>query len=92
MTSLTGDNEGTVARSRVSVPCAESAGAYAAEEARFVLAFVRIGLVPDSGATRTLVRALGIALMGDEVADMAQRALTSGLPAEAQAEKTKKAS
>ncbi len=28
-------------------------------EARFILAFVRIGLVPDSGATRTLVRALG---------------------------------
>ncbi len=32
---------------------------YAAEEARFVLAFVRIGLVPDSGITRTLVRTLG---------------------------------
>jgi 2-(1,2-epoxy-1,2-dihydrophenyl)acetyl-CoA isomerase len=32
---------------------------YASEEARFILAFVRIGLVPDSGATRTLVRALG---------------------------------
>lgn len=32
---------------------------YAADEARFILAFVRIGLVPDSGATRTLVRALG---------------------------------
>ncbi len=32
---------------------------YAAEEARFVLAFVRIGLVPDSGVTRTLVRTLG---------------------------------
>lgn len=31
----------------------------AAEEARFLMAFVRIGLVPDSGATRTLVRALG---------------------------------
>ena len=31
-----------------------------------------------------LQRALGIALMGDEVADMAQRALQSGLPAEAQ--------
>lgn len=31
----------------------------AAEEARFRMAFVRIGLVPDSGATRTLVRALG---------------------------------
>jgi 2-(1,2-epoxy-1,2-dihydrophenyl)acetyl-CoA isomerase len=32
---------------------------YAAEEARFILAFVRIGLVPDSGVTRTLVRTLG---------------------------------
>jgi 2-(1,2-epoxy-1,2-dihydrophenyl)acetyl-CoA isomerase len=32
---------------------------YAAEDARFLLAFVRIGLVPDSGATRALVRALG---------------------------------
>ena len=32
---------------------------YAAEEARFILAFVRIGLVPDSGSTRALVRALG---------------------------------
>ena len=31
-----------------------------------------------------LQRALGIALMGDELADMAQRALQSGLPAEAQ--------
>jgi 2-(1,2-epoxy-1,2-dihydrophenyl)acetyl-CoA isomerase len=32
---------------------------YASEEARFIQAFVRIGLVPDSGSTRTLVRALG---------------------------------
>ena len=32
---------------------------YAAEDARFIQAFVRIGLVPDSGSTRTLVRALG---------------------------------
>jgi len=32
---------------------------YAAEEARFMLAFVKIGLVPDSGLTRELVRALG---------------------------------
>ena len=32
---------------------------YAADDARFVLAFLRIGLVPDSGLTRTLVRALG---------------------------------
>jgi 2-(1,2-epoxy-1,2-dihydrophenyl)acetyl-CoA isomerase len=31
----------------------------AAEEARFVPAFERIGLVPDSGLARTLVRALG---------------------------------
>ena len=32
---------------------------YAAEEARFIQAFVKIGLVPDSGSTRTLVRSLG---------------------------------
>jgi len=32
---------------------------YASEDARFILAFVRIGLVPDSGSTRSLVRALG---------------------------------
>jgi 2-(1,2-epoxy-1,2-dihydrophenyl)acetyl-CoA isomerase len=32
---------------------------YASEDARFLQAFVRIGLVPDSGSTRTLVRALG---------------------------------
>ena len=31
----------------------------AADEAHFVLAFLRIGLVPDSGVTRVLVRALG---------------------------------
>ena len=31
----------------------------AAEDARFVPAFARIGLVPDSGLTRTLVRTLG---------------------------------
>ena len=31
----------------------------AAEEAHFVLAFLRIGLVPDSGVTRVLVRGLG---------------------------------
>ncbi len=31
----------------------------AAEEAKFVPAFLRIGLVPDSGLTRILVRALG---------------------------------
>jgi 2-(1,2-epoxy-1,2-dihydrophenyl)acetyl-CoA isomerase len=32
---------------------------YAADDARFIQAFVRIGLVPDSGSTRALVRALG---------------------------------
>ncbi|HET6744751.1 MAG TPA: enoyl-CoA hydratase-related protein [Candidatus Limnocylindria bacterium] len=32
---------------------------YASEEARFIQAFVKIGLVPDSGSTRVLVRALG---------------------------------
>jgi len=32
---------------------------YASDETRFILAFVRIGLVPDSGAVHTLVRALG---------------------------------
>ncbi len=32
---------------------------YASEEARFIQAFVKIGLVPDSGSTRTLVRTVG---------------------------------
>jgi len=32
---------------------------YASHDARFIQAFTRIGLVPDSGSTRTLVRALG---------------------------------
>lgn len=32
---------------------------YASEDARFIQAFVKIGLIPDSGSTRTLVRALG---------------------------------
>jgi 2-(1,2-epoxy-1,2-dihydrophenyl)acetyl-CoA isomerase len=32
---------------------------YAADDARFIQAFVKIGLVPDSGSTRTLVRAMG---------------------------------
>jgi len=32
---------------------------YAADDARFIQAFVKIGLVPDTGSTRTLVRALG---------------------------------
>ena len=31
----------------------------AAEDARFIQAFVKIGLVPDSGSTRTLVRTMG---------------------------------
>jgi 2-(1,2-epoxy-1,2-dihydrophenyl)acetyl-CoA isomerase len=31
----------------------------AAEDARFLQAFVKIGLVPDSGSTRTLVRTMG---------------------------------
>jgi 2-(1,2-epoxy-1,2-dihydrophenyl)acetyl-CoA isomerase len=32
---------------------------YASEDARFIQAFVTIGLIPDSGSTRTLVRTLG---------------------------------
>lgn len=32
---------------------------YAADGASFIQAFVRVGLVPDSGSTRTLVRTLG---------------------------------
>ena len=32
---------------------------YASEDARFIQAFIRIGLVPDTGSTRVLVRALG---------------------------------
>jgi 2-(1,2-epoxy-1,2-dihydrophenyl)acetyl-CoA isomerase len=32
---------------------------YASDDARFIPAFVRIGLVPDSGLSRALVRALG---------------------------------
>lgn len=55
----------------------------AAEEARFVLAFGRIGLVPDSGATWTLPRLVGparaaeLALVGDPVG--AEEALRIGL-------------
>jgi 2-(1,2-epoxy-1,2-dihydrophenyl)acetyl-CoA isomerase len=55
----------------------------AAEEARFVLAFGRIGLVPDSGATWFLPRIVGparaaeLALLGDAV-DAAE-ALRTGL-------------
>jgi 2-(1,2-epoxy-1,2-dihydrophenyl)acetyl-CoA isomerase len=47
--------------------------AIAAHSARFVLAFARIGLVPDAGATYFLIerigmaRALGLALLGEEV-------------------------
>jgi 2-(1,2-epoxy-1,2-dihydrophenyl)acetyl-CoA isomerase len=56
---------------------------YAAHEARFILAFARIGLVPDSGVTRILVRALGrhraaeLAFMGDPLS--ADDAVASGL-------------
>ncbi len=56
---------------------------YAAEEARFIQAFVKIGLVPDSGSTRTLVRALGrhraaqLIFSGDPLP--AQEALAAGL-------------
>jgi 2-(1,2-epoxy-1,2-dihydrophenyl)acetyl-CoA isomerase len=32
---------------------------YAADDARFIQAFIRIGLVPDTGSARTLVRTLG---------------------------------
>ena len=55
----------------------------AAEEARFVLAFSRIGLVPDSGATWFLPRLVGqakaaeLALVGDPVG--AAEALRIGL-------------
>jgi 2-(1,2-epoxy-1,2-dihydrophenyl)acetyl-CoA isomerase len=60
---------------------------YAAEEARFILAFVRIGLVPDSGATRALVRALGrhraaeLAFSGDPLSasDAAATGLINGV-------------
>jgi 2-(1,2-epoxy-1,2-dihydrophenyl)acetyl-CoA isomerase len=57
----------------------------AATEARFILAFGRIGLVPDSGATRTLVRALGrhraaqLILAGDPLT--ASDAVAAGLVA-----------
>ncbi len=56
---------------------------YAADDARLVLAFSRIGLVPDSGLTRTLVRALGrhraaaLILAGDAVP--AAEAASAGL-------------
>ena len=56
---------------------------YAADEARFILAFVRIGLVPDSGAIHALVDALGrhraaeLAFTGDPLS--AAEASESGL-------------
>jgi 2-(1,2-epoxy-1,2-dihydrophenyl)acetyl-CoA isomerase len=60
---------------------------YASEEARFILAFARIGLVPDSGATRVLVRALGrhraaeLAFTGDPLSasDAADAGLINGV-------------
>ena len=64
---------------------------YAADEARFLLAFARIGLVPDSGATRTYVRALGrhraaeLAFTGDPLGarEAAEAGLINGVvPAE----------
>ena len=56
---------------------------HAADDARFILAFGRIGLVPDSGLTRTLVRALGrhratALIFGGEPLPAAE-ALTAGL-------------
>jgi 2-(1,2-epoxy-1,2-dihydrophenyl)acetyl-CoA isomerase len=56
---------------------------YAADDARFILAFVRIGLVPDSGAIGTLVRSLGrhrateLAFSGEPLS--APQAAASGL-------------
>jgi 2-(1,2-epoxy-1,2-dihydrophenyl)acetyl-CoA isomerase len=64
---------------------------YAADEARFILAFVRIGLVPDSGVTGVLVQALGrhraaeLAFTGDPLsaADARAAGLVNGVfPAE----------
>ena len=56
---------------------------YASDEARFILAFIRIGLVPDSGVIRVLVRALGrhrateLAVTGDPLS--ASEAADAGL-------------
>jgi 2-(1,2-epoxy-1,2-dihydrophenyl)acetyl-CoA isomerase len=56
---------------------------YAVEDARFIQAFVKIGLVPDTGSTRVLVRALGrhraaqLIFTGDPMS--AAEALASGL-------------
>jgi 2-(1,2-epoxy-1,2-dihydrophenyl)acetyl-CoA isomerase len=60
---------------------------YAADEARFILAFVRIGLVPDSGAIHALVHALGrhraaeLAFTGDPLsaAEAAESGLINGV-------------
>jgi 2-(1,2-epoxy-1,2-dihydrophenyl)acetyl-CoA isomerase len=60
---------------------------YAADEARFILSFARIGLVPDSGVTRELVRALGrhraaeLAITGDPLSakDAADAGLINGV-------------
>ena len=49
---------------------------YAADEARFIQAFIRIGLVPDSGSTRTLVRAPGPPSRGG--ADLHRRPAVGG--------------
>ena len=65
---------------------------YAAEDARFILAFARIGLVPDSGAIHALVRALGrhraaqLAFTGDPLAanDAAASGLINGVVAGAE--------
>ncbi|MGZ6298944.1 MAG: enoyl-CoA hydratase-related protein [Candidatus Limnocylindria bacterium] len=59
---------------------------YEADDARLILAFGRIGLVPDSGVTRTLVRALGrhraAALVFGGEPLMAPDALAAGLVTE----------
>ncbi|MGZ6372759.1 MAG: enoyl-CoA hydratase/isomerase family protein, partial [Candidatus Limnocylindria bacterium] len=59
---------------------------YVADDARLILAFGRIGLVPDSGVTRTLVRALGrhraAALIFGGEPLMAPDALAAGLVTE----------
>jgi 2-(1,2-epoxy-1,2-dihydrophenyl)acetyl-CoA isomerase len=60
---------------------------YAADEARFILAFARIGLVPDSGVIRSVVRALGrhraaeLAFTGDPLSasDAAATGLINGV-------------
>ena len=49
---------GVAAGAGVSIALASDL-VYASDEARFIQAFIRIGLVADSGSTRTLVRTLG---------------------------------